>query len=138
MRRLDKTDPAKQLPPGVKLAKWVPIIVIPSLGIDERASGVKLANMRRQGSGAGKEGPVRIRFGACCDEHKAQITLDHLATGPEIARRARSMTDHLGHGRLDPEHARLEWVAADAHTPCVDCLEIAMEREAQQPKKGAA
>ena len=139
MRRLDKADPTKQLPAGVKLAKWVPIIVIPSLGVDERAAGVKLANMRRQGTGAGKEAAVRIRFGACCEEHKAQLTLDHLATGPEIARRARSLSDHIGHGRLAPEQARLEWLPADAHTPCVDCLELAMEREAQpQQKKGVA
>jgi hypothetical protein len=140
MRRLEKADPAKQLPPGVKPAKWVPIIIIPSLGVDERAAGTKLANMRRQGNGAGKEGPVRIRFGACCEEHRAQIKLDNLASAAEIARRARSLTDHMGHGRLDPERARIEWVEADPHTPCVDCFELATEREnqAQQARKGAA
>ncbi len=137
MRRLEKADPAKHLPPGVKLAKWVPMIIIPSLGVDERAAGTKLANMRRQGSGAGKEGPVRIRFGGCCEDHKTQITIDNLASAADIARRARSLSDHMGHGRLDPEHARLEWVAAEPHTPCIDCLEIAMEREAQS-RKGAA
>lgn len=143
MRRLEKADPAKQLPPGVKQAKWVPILVIPSLGVDERAAGTKFANMRRQGSGAGKEGPVRIRFGACCEEHRAQIKLDNLATPAEIARRARSLSDHLGHGRLDPANARIEWIEAAPYTPCIDCLELAIEREqqvqqAQQARKGAA
>ncbi len=133
MRRLDRADPVKKLPPGVKLATKVPIVIIPSAGVDPSAAGTKLANMRRQGAGS-RENAVRIRFGACCDEHRGQVKLDNLASPAELMRRAKSLSDHVGHGRLDPSQARLEWVDCEPNTPCTDCLELALERQ----KKGAA
>jgi len=130
MRRLDKADPTKQHPPGVKAAKWTPVVIIPSLGVSGTAAGTKLANLRRQGPGAGVERDVRIRFGSCCDEHKGQVELSTLAGPDELMRRAKMLSDHIGHGRLEPSKARLEWIEAEPNTACTDCLELAAERAA--------
>lgn len=136
MPRLDRNDPQRRLPQGVKLAKWVPIVVIPSAGHDARAAGTKFANMRRGGTD-GSEKPVRIRFGACCDEHKGAVKLDLLATPAELMRRAKSLSNHLGHGLLQPEKARLEWEQCESELPCIDCMEALAEKE-RKAKPGAA
>lgn len=138
MRRLVRNDPVRRLPPGVKAAKWVPIVVIPSEGHDARAAGTKPANMRRQGAGAGVERPVRIQFGACCDEHKGHVKLELLASPADLARRASALSNHHGHGRLMPDKARLEWEQCESELPCVDCMEIAAEKEAKAKQEAAA
>ncbi len=138
MPRLLRNDAPKKLPQGVKLARWVPVVVIPSGAIDPRAAGTHLANMRRQGPGAGNAQPVKLRFPGCCEEHKQAIKLSTLATPEQLMTRAKRLTDQIGHGPLRPQEATLEWVEADGTEPCADCLDVAKERDEKAKQGGKA
>ncbi len=138
MARLVRNDAVRKLPQGVKLAKWTPIVVIPSAGADPRAAGTHLANMRRQGAGAGSDNGVRIRFPGCCDEHKQAIKLSTLATAEQLMTRAKRLADHIGHARLRPQDAKLEWEECRDDEPCSDCMDEAKAREEKAKQGGKA
>ena len=129
MRRPVRTEAARPLPQGVKLAKWVPIVVIPSDGHNARAAGTQLANMRRQVTGTQNEHVVRLRYGACCDPHKADIKLGSLITATQLQALAQRLSMQHGHGNLRPQDAKLEWVQCEDELPCADCMAEAKERE---------
>ncbi len=135
MARLLRNDAAKQMPAGVKKARWSPVVVIPSAGIDPRAAGLKLANMRRKSPQSRPETEVRIRYLPTCDEHKQAIKLETLESQEQLRARCKRLTDQLGHGTLSPESARLEWEPLDDGTPCSDCMDAA---ESKARKEAAA
>ncbi len=125
MARLLRKDAAKQLPPGVKKAKWSPVIVVPSAGHSAAAAGLKLANARRKPASTRAETEVRIRYLPCCDEHKQAIRLETLENAAELRARCKRLSDQLGHGFLQPDSARLEWEPLDDGSPCSDCVDAA-------------
>lgn len=109
-----------KLPDGVKWATHVPVIVIPSGGHSLATDGA--AQARRHSANSKPELEVRLRFDACCDTHKAAITLEALASTQELTSLCVRLTQHHGHGRLMPDKARIDWVKCDARVACADCL----------------
>ncbi|MDE2105364.1 MAG: hypothetical protein KGL39_49515 [Patescibacteria group bacterium] len=119
-RGLRKATPTK-LPEGVKPATVVPILVIPSAGHSAKMDGNEQA--RRQPFGTKKETEVRLRYAPCCDEHKQHIKVSSLESPQQLLALTTRLTAHLGHGRLLPEKAHIEWEACQEKVACADCQE---------------
>jgi hypothetical protein len=126
-----------QLPPGVKLAEWVPILVIPSGGHNPKGDGTYLAEQRRQVGNSKAETEVRLRYEPCCAEHKAAITVASLASEGELQALCTRLMQHHGHGRLMPDRAAIQWQECRETVACHDCLEEASQPQDAQPAEPA-
>lgn len=125
MPRGIRNEAPLKLPEGVKLAKWVPLIVIPRAAPNKqqrRASGVDLASDRRQQSDPSAGKPLTVRYQPCCDTHKTQMTLNALETPQQLMARCQSLAKDQGHIDLMPREAKLDWAPCEDKTPCEDCL----------------
>ena len=127
-----------KLPDNVKWATQVPILVIPSGGHSGLSEGTEIATgpngqrrqqvERRTPTNSRRENEVRLRYPACCDQHKGQIKVESLVTEQELRAVCSRLTQHHGHGALNPRGAWLEWAPCEDKIPCSDCLGDAAEK----------
>ncbi|MGH9588301.1 MAG: hypothetical protein ACRD3F_15230 [Acidobacteriaceae bacterium] len=117
-----------KLPDKVRWATSVPLLVIPSAGHNGAMDGTAGAGSRRTGSYDKREKAVTLRYLPCCDEHKAQIKVESLVTLPQLQGLCNRLTQHMGHGALQPDRARVEWAKCEEKVACADCLEAAVEK----------
>ena len=110
----------QKLPEGVRWATQVPILVIPSGGHNAKDDGADGA-LRNRGTGK-PETAIRLRYPPCCDEHKKAIKIEALVTPGELQATCSRFSQHIGHGRLQPGAAHLEWAECTDKVPCEDCL----------------
>ena len=120
MARGIRKAPPQALPQGVKWATQVPILIIPSGGHSAKMDGSDGA-LRNRSTNA-NERDVKVRYPPCCDEHKKQLKLESLVTEGELASLATRFQQHIGHGRLIPERAKVEWAPCTEKMPCEDCM----------------
>ncbi len=121
MSRALRKAATPKLPDGVKWATQVPMLVIPSAGHSPKGDGAD-GGLRRRPAGE-REVEVRVRYPACCDQHKASIKVESLVTQQELMALCSRFTQHHGHGRLLPGQAKIEWVPCQEKTvPCEDCM----------------
>jgi hypothetical protein len=109
-----------KLPAGVKWATQVPILIIPSAGHSKKGDGAD-GNLRRRDTGD-EENTVKVRYPACCDDHKSAIKVESLATEQELTAMCTRFSQHHGHGKLYPRRAKVEWTVVEGKIPCEDCL----------------
>lgn len=122
MSRALRRAATPKLPDGVKWATQVPILVIPSAGHSAKGDGADGALRRRPNSNLEVE--VRVRYPACCDQHKGSIKLESLVSRNELTAMCSRFMQHHGHGRLLPEKARVEWAPCpEKSMPCEDCMD---------------
>lgn len=125
MPRGIRNEAPLKLPEGVKLAKWVPLIIVPrspSNKQQRRAEGVDLATSRRQQTDPHAGQPLTFRYQPCCETHKAQMTLTALESPQQLMARCQSLAKDQGHIDLMPREAKLDWMACEDKMPCEDCL----------------
>ncbi len=138
----------QRLPEKVKWASHFPVLVIPSAGHSGLMEGTEIATgpagrqrksgvERRTPTNSKREQEVALRYGACCDAHKAEIEtegVNALITPAQLQGLANRLSQHYGHGALQPRRAQIEWEPCKEQVPCQDCLEAAREEAARARK----
>ena len=133
----------QKLPEKVKWATHVPILVIPSAGHSGLMEGTEIATgpagrqrksgvERRTPTNSKREHEIPLRYGACCAEHKAEIEAEGipaLISAGQLQGLANRLSQHYGHGALQPRRAQIEWEPVQGQVPCQDCLETAKAAE---------
>jgi hypothetical protein len=118
-----------KLPDGVKWATQVPMLVIPSAGHSQKGDGAD-GGLRRRPTGE-REVEVRVRYPACCDQHKGSLKVESLATPSELQALCSRFSQHHGHGQLLPGRTKIEFAPCTDKVPCEDCMMDAEEKRAQ-------
>lgn len=113
--------------PGVKTAKWTPILRIPAVPDREQ-------RVARRGNST-QPTHVDVRFAACCNDHRANIHVGDLMTQQELDAMIVRMQSHYGHPKLLGKDAELVWVDCEDRQPCADCLAEAAQKRAEAAEK---